>query len=59
MLTDEIRLAVSVSSHNADDILDIVVLKIDREAILCIESSYINMILKVTFDGSQISWSES
>ena len=59
MLTAETRLAVNVSSHNADDILDIVMSKIKREAILCLDSSSIDMILKFTFDGSQISWSES
>ena len=57
-LTAETRLAVSVSSHNADDILDIVMSKIDQEAIVCLKSSSIDIILKFTFDESQISWSE-
>ena len=58
-LTAETRTAVSVSSHNADDILDIVMSKIEREAIVCVNSSSINIILKFTFDGSQIYWWES
>ena len=33
-------------------------LKIEREAILCRDSSSIDMIAKFTFDGSQVSWSE-
>ena len=59
MLTAETMLAVSLSSHNTDDILDIVMSNIDWEAILCLDSSSIEMILKFTFDGYQISWSES
>ena len=47
-----------MSSHNADDILDIVMLKIEQEAIVCLDSSSIEIILKITFDGYQISWSE-
>ena len=52
------RLAVSVSSYNADDILDIVMLKIEQEAIVCLDSSSIEIILKFTFNGYQIYWSE-
>ena len=57
-LTAETMLAVSMSSHNANDILDIVMLNIDREAIVCLDSSSIDIILKFTFYGFQISWSE-
>ena len=57
-LTAETRLAVSVYSHNSDGILGIVMSKIEQEAILCLNSSYIHIILKFTFDGSQISCSE-
>ena len=48
------RLAVSVFSHNADDILDIVMSNIKQRSILCLDSSSIDIILKFTFDGSQI-----
>ena len=58
-LTAETKLAVSVSSHNANAILDIVVSKIEREDILCLDSPSIDISLKLTFDGSHISWSES
>ena len=47
-----------MSSHNAYDILDIAMSKIEQEAILCLDYSSIEIILKFTFDGSQISWSE-
>ena len=57
MLTAETRLANSVSSHNSDDILHIVMLKIDREYILCLDYSSIDIILKFTFNGYQLSWS--
>ena len=47
-----------MSSHNVDDILEIVISEIDWEALLCLDSSSIDMILIFTFDVSQISWSE-
>ena len=52
------RLAVSVFSHNADDILDIVMSNIEQEAILCIDSSYIDIILKFTSIGMTLAPSE-
>ena len=57
-LTAETRLDISGSSHNADDILDIMMPKIEQESILCLDSSFIDIILRFTFDGSQIFWSE-
>ena len=40
------------------NILEIVMSKIEREDILCLDSSSIDIILKFTFGGSQLSWSE-